>query len=106
MTYGDAVVIDGEVSLLNQIDGDMNLNAEIDGEAGAVTVVETGDGVLRPATRTTLGGIIVGEDLKITQSGVLSINKATKVEQDNTRPITSAAVYTEIGNIDALLQTI
>lgn len=31
---------------------------------------------------------------------------ATSAEQDNTRPITSAAVYTEIGNINALLATI
>lgn len=31
---------------------------------------------------------------------------ASSVEQDNTRPITSAAVYTEIGNINALLATI
>ena len=34
------------------------------------------------------------------------ITPATRVEQDNTRPITSAAVYTEIGNINALLATI
>ena len=61
---------------------------------------------IRPATTTTLGGIIVGDDLQITQSGVLSVTKANAVEQDNTHPITSAAVYTEIGNIDALLQTI
>lgn len=31
---------------------------------------------------------------------------ATSAEQDNTRPITAAAVYTEIGNINALLATI
>ena len=31
---------------------------------------------------------------------------ATSAEQDNTRPITSGAVYTEIGNINALLATI
>ena len=31
---------------------------------------------------------------------------ATAAEADNTRPITSAAVYTEIGNINALLATI
>lgn len=31
---------------------------------------------------------------------------ANAVEQDNTLPITSAAVYTEIGNINALLATI
>lgn len=34
------------------------------------------------------------------------ITPADAVEQDNTRPITSAAVYTEIGNINALLATI
>lgn len=34
------------------------------------------------------------------------ITPANAVEEDNTRPITSAAVYTEIGNINALLATI
>jgi hypothetical protein len=28
------------------------------------------------------------------------------VEKDNTKPVTSAAVYTEVGNINALLATI
>ena len=65
-----------------------------------------GGTVLSPATKTTLGGIIVGDDLQITPSGVLSVSKANSVEQDNTRPITSAAVYTELGNINALLATI
>jgi hypothetical protein len=53
-----------------------------------------------------LGGIIVGEDLQVTSTGLLSVVKANRAEQDNTHPITAAAVYTEIGNIDALLQTI
>ena len=34
------------------------------------------------------------------------ITPASSAEQDNTRPITAAAVYTEIGNINALLATI
>lgn len=34
------------------------------------------------------------------------ITPANSVEQDNTRPITAAAVYVEIGNINALLATI
>lgn len=38
--------------------------------------------------------------------GVLSVNRATDAEADNTLPITSAAVYVEIGNIDTLLKTI
>lgn len=61
---------------------------------------------LTPATRTKLGGIKVGEDLEITPDGVLSVTKATEVELDNTHPITSAAVYAEVGNINALLATI
>lgn len=74
------------------------------GSLGQTVVV--GGTILRPATENTLGGIIVGEDLQITQSGVLSVIKADRAEQDNTHPITAAAVFTEIGNIDALLQTI
>lgn len=34
------------------------------------------------------------------------VTPATHSEADNTRPITAAAVYTEIGNINALLATI
>lgn len=34
------------------------------------------------------------------------ITPASSVEEDNTRPITAAAVYTEIGNINALLAII
>ena len=92
--------------------GDMSIRASaslsgnLQSKATLGQTVVIGGTVLRPATPTTLGGIIVGEDLQITQNGVLSVVKADRAEQDNTRPITSAAVYTEIGNIDALLQTI
>ena len=34
------------------------------------------------------------------------VTPATSAEQDNTRPITAGAVYTEIGNINALLSII
>lgn len=34
------------------------------------------------------------------------VTPASSSEEDNTRPITAAAVYTEIGNINALLATI
>lgn len=68
---------------------------------------EGGGGVdLYPATKYSLGGIIVGEDLQVTSTGLLSVVKANRVEQDNTHPITAAAVYTEIGNIEAILRTI
>ena len=48
----------------------------------------------------------VSDDFAVDGSGKLSLRKADAVEQDNTRPITSAAVYTEVGNINALLATI
>lgn len=75
-------------------------------ETDQAIIIRQTDFVLRPATTSTLGGVIVGQDLKITEEGVLSVDKATSVEEDNTRPITAAAVYTEVGNINALLQTI
>ena len=40
------------------------------------------------------------------EDGVLSVNTTDRVEEDNTQPVTSAAVYTEVGNINALLETI
>lgn len=75
-------------------------------ETDQAIIIRQTDFVLKPATTTALGGIIVGQDLQITDEGVLSVDKATSIEEDNTRPITAAAVYTEVGNINALLQTI
>jgi hypothetical protein len=40
------------------------------------------------------------------QNGVLSVNCADEVEEDNTLPVTAAAVYTEVGNIRVLLETL
>lgn len=72
----------------------------------AVSKIGVGGGALAVATDETLGGVIVGANLSITKSGILSVITAQDVEQDNTKPITSAAVYTEVGNINALLETI
>lgn len=58
---------------------------------------------VNPATAGKLGVVKIGENLKITNDGVLSVDTADAVEQDNTRPVTSAAVHTEIGNIEVLL---
>lgn len=75
----------------------------------------------------TLEGNLSGEDLHLELRGGLPaggeagdllmkksgtdysaewITPADSAEKDNTRPITAAAVYTEIGNINALLATI
>lgn len=47
----------------------------------------------------------IGDGLKL-EGNRLSVDAATSVDKDNTKPITSAAVFTEIGNINALLATI
>lgn len=55
----------------------------------------------------TGGGYNIGDGLKLdAATNTLSVDTADKVEQDNTKPVTSAAVYTEVGNINALLATI
>lgn len=58
------------------------------------------------ASDKKLGGIKVGANLLIDDEGVLSVDTADIAEQDNTRPITSAAVHAELGNIEALLANI
>ena len=73
---------------------------------GGLSIPRSVTADIPPATTSTLGGIIVGEDLQITEQGVLSVVKANAVEHDNTHPITAAAVYVEVGNINALLATI
>lgn len=50
-------------------------------------------------------GYETDETLTLTD-GVLSVNTADSIEEDNTLPVTSAAVFTEVGNINALLETI
>ena len=71
------------------------------GDAG-----EPGDNVIPVASSTILGGIKVGENLKIDENGVLSVDTATDVEQDNTKPVTSAAVHVQLGNVEALLSAL
>ena len=53
------------------------------------------------------GGYTIGDGLKLDpDTNTLSVDTAAAVEKDNTKPVTSAAVYTEVGNINALLATI
>ena len=53
------------------------------------------------------GGYTIGDGLKLdAATNTLSVDTAAAVEKDNTKPVTSAAVYTEVGNINAMLATI
>lgn len=99
-----------EVPIGDYYDGDYNVTPGTEEQVLRTRGLAMADDVtvepIRPATTAALGSVIVGADLEITEEGVLSVQKADAVEQDNTHPITAAAVYTEVGNINALLQTI
>ena len=97
-------------------------------DAQPITVTDNDYAVLsnKPSiNNVTLIGNLTSEDLGIaasfpdhglvgdilmktsnTNDGVSWVTPASRAEQDNTRPITSAAVFTEIGNINVLLSTI
>lgn len=105
----------GQLTNLVTISGEINPKVSIQGTAtsskvslrGVASIPEVIREVKRnPATREELGMIIVGDNLNITEEGVLSVDVATSADPDNTKPITSAAVNTLVGNIDALLSSI
>lgn len=52
------------------------------------------------------GGFSLGHALMWDKQGRLAVQVADEAEADNTLPITAAAVYTELGNIEVLLSTI
>lgn len=94
--YGQKIVVVGKSSAdLYLIQPDKSLKLLGSGSLTEIPVMDA----------NTVGGAKLGSGLKI-DSGVLSVDVATKAEEDNTKPITSAAVNTLVGNIDALLSTI
>lgn len=94
--YGQKIVVVGDSSAdLYIIQPDKTLKAIGSGSLTEVPVMDA----------NTVGGAKLGDGLKI-NNGVLSVDVATEAEEDNTKPITSAAVNTAVGNINALLSTI
>ena len=61
--------------------------------------------------RATLPGRTSGEEVEIgnglkLENNILSVDTAIEVEEDNSKPVTSAAVYTVVGNINAILESL
>lgn len=63
------------------------------------------DAVLNTSVQTA-GSFSLGHALMWDKQGRLAVQVANEAEEDNTLPITAAAVHTELGNIEILLQTI
>ena len=58
------------------------------------------------ATVQVGGDLSLGHALMWDKQGRLAVQVADEAEADNTLPITAAAVHTELGNIEILLQSI
>lgn len=69
--------------------------------------IELTDGTFQEVEFEAPGGVdFTTDDTLSIENGVLSVNTASAVDQDNTLPITSAAVAATVGNIEILLKTI
>lgn len=93
---------------VTQLKGVVDKAVPPDGEPGQVLTKGEGENFWTyPTGGGGGGGYTIGDGLKYDpESNILSVNTADVVEKDNTLPITSAAVYTTVGNIEALLETI
>lgn len=98
--------LQGEILTLQKMSGSVSTPESLSGNVGAKTINIGGTTEIPIATHDTIGGIKIGDNLRISGDGVLSVETATAVEADNTLPITSAAVNTTVGNIEILLATI
>lgn len=95
--YGQKIVVVTEQSAtLYIIQPDKTLKIVGEGSLTEIPIMDS----------DTVGGAKLGDGLKVDETGVLSVDVATEAEEDNTKPITSAAVNTLVGNIDALLSNI
>lgn len=93
---------------VTQLKGVVDKAVPPDGEPGQVLTKGDGENFWTyPTGGGGGGGYTIGDGLKYDpESNILSVNTADVVEKDNTLPVTSAAVYTTVGNIEALLETI
>lgn len=64
------------------------------------------DGELPIASKTQAGIMRVGDNLKVTDSGYVSVDSSSAVASTDSRPITSQAVYDEMSGMVELLKTI
>ena len=111
--------ITGEISNKKQLSGKMNVSvggyyADLPDKPKINGVELVGDMTSKQlglvdqqtyATNQEAGVVKVGENLKIYE-GVLSVETTNDAEEDNTKPMTSAGVYVELGNINILLSKI
>lgn len=102
----DNPLIEQILAIVNSIDEKAaSLPAVSDADNGKIAKVVDGAWT---ATPDSGGGIdfTTDETLILDENHVLRVNTTSTVAGDNTLPITAAGVYTQVGNINALLATI
>lgn len=117
-------IVEGDVTLANELQFDVGSDISVDGIADTQEGLEFDIGQsdsnelqFDPEQTKSMEasinvdtvyrgiGFTTDETLSL-NNGVLSVNTATEPEQDNTLPITAAAVQTTVGNIEILLKLI
>lgn len=79
----------------------------VENDTAKLYVIQPDKSLKEISGQETSSNYNIGSGLKLDRdTNTLSVDVATEVSEDNTLPITSAAVYTEVGNINVLLQTI
>lgn len=88
--------------------GDLYVGGTSQDDAQKLVTEKELEEAVKNAGGETGGGVDfeVDENTLTLKDGILSVNTTDKMEADNTQPITSAGVYTQVGNINALLATI
>lgn len=114
---GGMIVNDWQI-IMEEIPGGHRLTARrgtevqtmdvMDGETGEVPQEQIEAAVSKYLEENPVDGgvsFVTDETLSLV-GGVLSVNTADAAEEDNTLPITSAAVAASVGNIEEILKTI
>ena len=94
--------LNGTLAGVSTVSGSLASTQEVN---GALSNAGNREGVGGGIPRGGLAGDLLAKN-SAEDYDVAWVTPASSAEQDNTRPITAAAVYTEIGNINALLATI
>lgn len=85
----------------DKIQGMIDAAVPPDGDPGTVLTKTPAGNAWQRGYYTIGSGLLLDE-----ATNTLSVDVADSLQQDNTRPVTSAAVFTTVGNINALLATI
>ena len=101
-----SVYDDAERGLFDGFSPTIEVKAETASEY-ILTITDKQGSFDTPNLKGSGGGMpyIIGDGLKL-EGDTISVDTATEVEEDNTKPVTSGAVYVQLGNVEILLSNI